>query len=185
MQRTLVLVKPDGVYRALIGKVISQIEDTGLRVIAMKMVWADRKIAAVHYADDPEWYKATGAKTLQNYKDRGVKTNKTAEQLARGVREMLIKFISSGPVVAMVVEGESAISVTRKLVGATEPRKAEPYTIRGRYCSDSYEAANELQRPILNIVHASEDTKTADREIELWFKKTEIFDYKRADEKFV
>ena len=185
IERTLLLVKPDGVQRALIGKVVSQIEDAGLKIVAMKMVWPDKKIAGIHYADDPAWYQATGSKTLQNYKERGMKTNKTAEQLARWVRDMLIEFISGGPVVAMVVEGESAIFVTRKMVGSTEPRKADPSTIRGRYSPDSYDISNVKERPLLNIAHASEDTKTAEREIAVWFRKSEIMSYKRAGEDII
>ena len=182
MERTLVLVKPDAVKRALIGKVIGKFEEAGLKVIAIKMVYPDKELAGNHYIADKKWFEETGARTLQAYKDRGIILKQTAVQVSTRIRNYLIEFLSSGPVVAFVLEGEGAISATRKIVGSTEPRKADPSTLRGSLSTDSYERAEERKRPILNIAHASEDKKTADREIKLWFKPGEIMDYKRADE---
>lgn len=182
IERTLLLVKPDGVYRALIGKIVSRLEDAGLKVVAMKMVWPSKETAGLHYADDKEWYVSVGTKTLQSNKERGIKGTETAEEIGRKVRGWLIKHLTCGPVVAMVAEGESAIFVVRKIVGTTEPRKADPSTIRGMYSPDSYPASDAKSRPILNIVHAAEDKKNSDREIPIWFKKSEILDYKRLDE---
>ena len=98
------------------------------------------------------------------------------------MRSFLITYITSGPVVAIVFEGNEAISITRKILGATEPRKADPSSIRGEFSSDSYERADRLKRAVWNLAHASEDKKTAEREIALWFKPEELVKYKRADE---
>lgn len=182
MERTLVLIKPDGVQRAIIGRIISKFEDSGLKVIAIKMVWPDKRLAGQHYIADKKWFVDTGTRSLQAYKDRGIILKETPVELATRIRNYLIDFLSGGPVIAMVLEGNEAIFITRKLVGPTEPRKADPSTIRGMFSTDSYEFSDSLKRPLKNIVHASEDKKTADREIAVWFKQSELMDYKRADE---
>ncbi len=182
IERTLVLVKPDGVQRALTGKVISRLEDAGLKVVAMKMVVPDKELVSVHYIADQKWFEDTGNKTLQTYKERGVVVKETAVELATRIRSYLIESLANQPVVAIVFEGNDAISVIRKIVGSTEPRKADPSTIRGMYSIDSYERADERKNPIKNIVHASEDKKTAEREIAVWFKPNEIIKYNRADQ---
>ena len=176
------LVKPDGVFRALIGKAISVMEDAGLKVVAMKMLVPDKAMVGLHYADDPDWLESVGRKSLASYKEKGIEKKETAMEIGKNIRNMLIKSLTSGPVVAMVLEGNSAIFVARKLIGSTEPRKADPSSIRGRYGSDSYVTSDSKSRPVLTIVHASEDEKTAEREIPIWFKKSEILSYKRLDE---
>jgi nucleoside-diphosphate kinase len=183
MQRTLLLIKPDGVYRALIGKVISQMEDSGLKLVGIKMVWPDKKLAGQHYIYDKGWLVSVGTKTHSSYKEKGIMLKETPLQIGERVRGYLITLLTSGPVVAMVLEGNEAIPIVRKLIGSTEPKKAESYTVRGRFSTDSYDLAEKEKRAILNIVHASEDKKTAEKEIPVWFKKSELVDYKRADEK--
>lgn len=181
MQRTLLLIKPDGVYRALIGKVISQMEDSGLKVVGIKMVWPDKKLAGQHYIYDKGWLVSVGTKTHSSYKEKGIILKETPLQIGERVRGYLITLLTSGPIVAMVLEGNEAIPIVRKLIGSTEPKKAESYTVRGRFSTDSYDLAEKEGRAILNIVHASEDKKTADKEISVWFKKSETVDYKRSD----
>jgi nucleoside-diphosphate kinase len=183
IERTLLLVKPDGVYRALVGKIISQMEDTGLKMVAIKMVWPDKQLAGKHYIYDLKWLTSVGTKTHSSYKDRGIILKETPLQIGERVRGYLITLLTSGPIVAMVFEGNDAIPIVRKLIGATEPKKADPYSLRGRFSSDSYDLAEREARAILNLVHASEDAKTSAKEISVWFKKSEIVDYKRADEK--
>ncbi len=182
IERTLVLVKPDGVQRALIGKVISRLEGVGLKAIAMKMVKPDRELVGNHYIADQKWFEDTGNRTLQSYKERGIESKETAVEVATRIRNYLIESLADKPIVAIVFEGNEAISVTRKIVGSTEPRKADPSTIRGSLSADSYEMADKRKEPVRNIVHASEDRKTADREIGVWFSDSEIMEYKRADE---
>ena len=182
IERTLLLVKPDGVYRSLVGRIISKIEDAGLKVVAIKIVKADRKIAGEHYIEYREWMVSVGNKTIASYKEKGTPLNDTALEIGMRIRNFLIEYLVSGPVVPMVIEGNEAISIVRKLTGATEPKRADPSSLRGMYCSDSYQFADDGKRPIRNLVHASEDKKTADREIAVWFKNKELVEYKRADE---
>ena len=182
IERTLLLVKPDGVSRALIGKIVSHVENSGLKVIAIKMVLPDKKTAGIHYAADEAWLDNVGNKQIATYKEKGIKIDAAPRDLGIKVRNQLITFLSGGPVVPMVVEGNEAIFIVRKMIGATEPRKADLSTIRGRYASDSYDLADRRGTPIKNLVHASEDAKTAKREIAIWFKNREIVSYNRADD---
>jgi nucleoside-diphosphate kinase len=182
MEQTLLLVKPDGVQRALIGKIISRIEDSGLKIVAMKMVMPDEKTAKMHYIEDREWMENIGLKTLSTFKEKGIESKETALQIGQRVHSYLTDYLTSGPVVAVVIEGNEAISIIRKIVGATEPRKADPSSIRGQYSIDSYDVADAKQRAVKNLIHASEDRKTAEREIAVWFKPGEIIKYKRLDQ---
>jgi nucleoside-diphosphate kinase len=182
IEQTFLLVKPDGVQRALVGKIISRLEDSGLKVVAMKMVLPDKKLAGIHYAEDKAWMESVGAKTLAAFKEKGIPSKETALQIGNRVRSYLIEYITSGPVVAAVIEGNEAIFITRKILGATEPRKADPSSVRGAYSISSYELADEQKRAVRNIAHASEDKKTAEREISIWFKPEELVKYKRIDE---
>jgi len=182
IERTLVLIKPDAVKRALTGRIIARIEDVGLKIVAIKMVCPDRKLAGTHYAADKKWFMDTGTKTINAYKEKGVIIKKTPIQVSTRIRNYLIDFLSGAPVIAIVFEGNDAIYIARKLSGATEPKRSDPSTIRGAFSTDSYELSDSMNRPLRNLIHASEDKRTADREIAVWFKKSELLDYKRADE---
>ncbi len=182
IEQTLVVIKPDGVFRGLTGKIISKLEDAGLKIVAMKMVLPTSELAGMHYIEDKEWMESVGNKTLASFKDKGVPTTETALQIGQRVRSYLAGYLTSGPVVAMILEGNEAIFITRKILGATEPRKADPSSIRGAYASDSYDLADKFARAVKNLAHASEDKKTADREIPVWFKPEELAKYKRVDE---
>lgn len=131
MEKTLVLVKPDGVQRNLIGEVISTYEKKGLKIAELKMIKADRETAEKHYE----------------------------EHKGRPYFEELISFITEDKLVAMVIEGENAIGLVRKLNGATDPLNAEAGSIRGKYASSKSR----------NIVHASDSPESAQREISIWF----------------
>lgn len=182
IERTLVLVKPDGVERALVGKVISRLEEAGLKVVAMKMLLSTKELAGKHYYAEQKWFEDTGNRSIKALAARGVVVKDTPVQFATRIRNYLIEFLTDAPIVAMVLEGNEAISITRKIVGSTEPKNSDPSTIRGMYSLDSYERADQRKGPIRNIIHASEDKRTADREIKVWFKPKEILDYKRADQ---
>lgn len=182
IERTLVVIKPDGTYRALIGKVISTMEDAGLKIVGLKMVLPDEEVIGKHYVADEEYLESIGAKNIKSYKEKGVELKESALEIGQRVRGYLLKYLMSGPVVAMVVEGNDAIFVVRKLIGTTEGKKADPSSFRGKHSSDSYELADLKKRAVRNLVHISEDPKNAEREISLWFKKKELLDYKRVDE---
>lgn len=157
MEKSLVLVKPDGVQRQLVGRVVQRFEDVGLKIIGMKMLWVDKNFSKKHYSAHlkKEFYK-------------GLET-----------------FITEGPVVAMVLQGLHAVENVRKLVGPTDPRKAAPGTIRGDFAHHSQEHTDKEKKSIRNLIHASGNRKEADEEIKMWFKKDELHDYKTAHERHV
>lgn len=186
-ERTLVLVKPDGVLRGLSGEVIQRIERRGLKVVAMKMVQVDRKHLEGHFPSEDSWMERLGEKGLKTFAEYDIDPKKhmgtdDKRQIGKVVKESLFEYMTSGPIVAMVVEGIHAIDMVRKLAGNTLPAFADMGTIRGDYSVDSPAVANVEKRAIKNIMHASETPEEAKNEIDLWFDKKEIHDYKRADE---
>lgn len=186
-ERTLVLIKPDGVKRGLIGEIIQRIEQRGLKVIAMQMLWAEKKDLSAHYSDAQENLKNMGEKTLANYQKQGLNAIEeigTDDPVKIGgmVREWILDFMTSGPIVKMVVEGVHAVEMIRKLVGNTIPANAEMGTIRGDFSVDSAVLANAQKRGIRNVIHASGTIPEAEKEIALWFSDKEIHEYQRAEE---
>lgn len=187
-ERTLVFLKPDGVQRGLVGEVIRRFEQTGLKLIGMKMLWPDRTLLDRHYPNDVGFLTTIGGKTKDAFATYGLDVKKETgtsdpQEIGAQVRGWLIEYVSSGPVVAFVLEGIHAVSAVRKLVGDTLPFRAAPGTIRGDYSIDSPTVANLMKRPVRNLIHASGSTEEADAEIPLWFKESELFDYDRADVK--
>ncbi|HLE06334.1 MAG TPA: nucleoside-diphosphate kinase, partial [Candidatus Nanoarchaeia archaeon] len=141
IEQTLVLIKPDGVYRGLIGEVVMRFERAGLKIVAMEMKWIEKDFAKKHYS----------------------------AHLNKAFYPGLEHYITAGPVVAMVIEGVSAVSVIRKMVGVTEPEKAIPGTIRGDYCHINVQQADAENKSICNIIHASGSVEESKHEIMLWF----------------
>lgn len=187
LERTVVLVKPDGVKRGLVGEIVSRLEQRGLKIIALKMVSPTREHSAGHYSGSEAWLRGMGEKTLEGFRKYGldvVDKMGTADTLEIGkiVQGWNVDYLASGPVVAMVIEGMHAITTVRKLVGHTIPIQAVPGTIRGDFSVDSNTAANLEQRTVRNLVHASGDPSESEHEIEHWFAPEEIHDYKRSDE---
>ena len=146
-ERTFVMIKPDGVQRGLVGEIIGRIEKKGIKIIGMKLVAVDRKLAEKHY---------------------GVHKGKP-------FFEPTVKYITSSPVVAMVLEGVNVIEIVRGMMGVTDPQKATPGTIRGDY-------GQFIGR---NIVHSSDGKQTAEFEISLWFNPKELAEYTRIDESWL
>ena len=186
-EKTVLLIKPDGVKRGLIGEIISRIEKRGLKIIALQMFWATKEQIDGHYPKDEKWIRRLGEKTLENYKKYGIDPMKelgTEDPLEIGkqVRGWLLDFMTSGPIVKMVIKGIHAISMVRKIVGPSMPAQAEMGTIRGDFSVDDATAANRDKRAIHNLVHASEIEEEARHELEFWFAPNEIYDYKRAEE---
>jgi len=186
-EQTVMLVKPDGVKRGLIGECIKRVEQRGLKVIALKMVLATPEQAKKHYPGTEAWLLGMGQKTLDTY----AKYNKdplkelgTADPLEIGnmIYEWNVELFTSGPVVAILISGIHAIDMVRKIVGKTIPAFAEMGTIRGDYSVDSPALANEAKRAIRNIVHASGDMAEATHEVSHWFTPKEIHDYTRSEE---
>lgn len=186
-EKTLVLVKPDGVKRGLIGEIVGRIERRGLKVVAMKMVWVGREHLENHFPKSDEWVERLGNKGLKTFAEYNIDPveavgSSDAKEIGKKVKESLFEYMQSGPIVAMVVEGIHSIDMVRKLAGNTLPVFAEMGTLRGDFSVDSPSVANVEGRAIHNIMHASENQEEAANEINLWFKKEEIHSYKRAEE---
>ncbi len=186
-ERTVVLVKPDGVKRGLVGEVISRIERRGLKVISLSMIQATREQADAHYPKDPLWITRLGEKSLSTYQKYGIDPTASVgtddpEKIGAMVRGWLLDYFIEGPMVKIVVEGIHAVDMVRKLAGNTIPAFAEMGTLRGDFSVDSAALANAGKRAIRNIVHASETSEEFAHEVQLWFLPQEIHDYKRAEE---
>jgi len=184
MERTLLIIKPDAVKRALIGTIIETFENSGLKLLAAKMVRPDAKVIKNHYPGTPEWITEMGNKTLASFKQAGTDVKKmmgTEDPLKLGtfVYDRLIKYWQEGPIVAMVFEGPNAVSVARKLRGHTIPALAEPGTLHATYSYDSSTLSSSLDRVVKTFVHASGSVEEAQREIEYWFKEAKLERYKR------
>lgn len=182
IEQTLVLLKPDAVQRGLVGEIIRRFEISGMKIVGLKMVHASEEHAGRHYADDKEWLESVGAKSLESYKKKGIVVNESPIALGKRVRKRLIDFLISTPILAIVLEGHNAVVHTRKMVGVTAPSDAMPGTIRGDFSFDTYTLSDASNRPIQNLVHASDSIETAKREIAVWFRPEELFEWKRADE---
>ncbi len=183
IERTLVVIKPDGVQRTLVGEIIKRLERVGLKLVGMKMVTADTDIIKQHYSSDPRWKQNVGEKLLENKKKNGEDISSiTASELGEKVLSQLVRFMTAGPVVVIALEGAHAIPLTRKLVGATEPLSSDVGTIRGDFVLDSYSMADSTDRAVRNVIHASSDNSDAEKEIALWFKSEELMNYRTVHE---
>lgn len=183
MEKTLVIVKHDGVSRGLIGRIIKRFERVGLKVVALEFIQSSVDMGEGHYPTSKEWFLKVGERTLQDYRSKGI--DPVAElgtsdpmEIGKLVKKWNVEYLTHGPVLAVVLEGPDAVSVVRKLVGDTIPSRALPGTIRGDFGLDSIEQANKQKRPLYNLVHASGEVSEAETEIALWFGKKEVFDYK-------
>ena len=181
-ERTLVLIKPDGVQRGLIGEIIGRFERCGLKIVGMKMVYASEKLAGDHYIADENWLNTVGEKSKAAYAKRGITIEKENREIGLEIRSQLIEYLMMSPVAAFVIEGFNAVKHVRKLVGSTSPADAAPGTIRGDLSFDHYPLADQKKRPIQNLIHASGEVDEAQREIALWFKDDEIHKWERVDE---
>lgn len=185
-QRSFVLLKPDTVQRGLIGEIISRFEKKGLKIVAMKMVKPSVKLAEEHY-DQPEADMILlGTRTINSYKEKDLKPpSEDPIWIAKDIQKKLVKYLTTGPVVAMVIEGAHAVEHVRKIRGSTNPLAADIGSITADYTIDSYFIADAGERAIRNLVHASGSPEEADREIKLWFKENEICDFDLAIEKIL
>lgn len=162
IQQTLILFKPDAVQRGIVGEVLTRFERVGLKLVGMKMIRPDEAKLHRHYEEIGKLYTRKGEHTF-------------------GVT---IEMMSSGPIIATVLEGVEAVELVRKLVGPTEPKSANPGTIRGDFSHMSYGYADNTNIGIPNLIHASGEYSEAVEEIAHWFADTEIFSYETLSERF-
>lgn len=181
-EKTLVLIKPDGVQRGLVGEILARFEKCGLKIVGMKMMYPTEKLAGDHYIADENWLQTVGEKQKEAYAKKGISIDAPERELGLKVRDQLIDFLTMSPIMAFVLEGHNAVKHVRKMVGSTSPADAAPGTIRGDFSFDSYALADVSKRPIQNLIHASGEIEEAQREIPLWFEKSEIHEWDRIDE---
>ncbi|MFG3153906.1 nucleoside-diphosphate kinase [Streptomyces sp. NPDC048219] len=157
VERTLVLLKPDALARGLAGRIISRFEDAALKIVGTKMKWMDEQFTRKHYFD-------------------------LEERLGAEVYNVTSTFMQQGPVIALVLEGFDAIATVRKIVGSTYPNQAPAGTVRGDLSHYSSAASIASGKAVANLVHASGNAEEAQQEVELWFDKGELQDYKTLAE---
>ena len=185
-ERTFVIIKPDGVQRSLIGEVIKRYERVGLKLVGMKFFVPTAEQVKAHYTIDSEWQRKTGEKAIAAYEKKGIEPpTKDPVEAGEKILNNLQKYFTSGPVVAMVLQGAHAVALVRKLTGGTEPLTSDVGTILGDFIIDSYQMADLDNRAVRNVVHASGEIEEAEAEIALWFKDEELIQYNIIQEKIL
>ena len=184
-ERSLVLLKPDTVQRSLVGEVIKRFENTGLKISAMKMIVPTEAQLLTHYNKDDAWYLRKGQGIVDELTAQGKEITKEPIEYGKDIIRTIVRYMTAAPVVAMIMEGNKAVSVVTKIVGTTEPSTSDVGTIRGDYNVDSYSHATFENRAVRNLVHQSESPEEAEREIAIWFKDKEIMDYVTAQERIM
>jgi nucleoside-diphosphate kinase len=186
-ERSLVIIKPDGVQRTLIGEIIRRYERTGLKMVAMKMVIPTPEMATAHYmVGGEEWLETVGKKAASAYEKKGQKSPfATYRENGVAILKANSQYLSSGPVVAMIWEGHQTVGIIRKLTGGTEPLSSDVGTIRGDFTIDSYQLADTDSRSIRNMIHASGTAEEAEKEIPLWFETKDILNYRLIAEQIL
>ncbi|MEX0930928.1 MAG: nucleoside-diphosphate kinase [Candidatus Paceibacterota bacterium] len=184
-ERTFVILKPDTVQRSLMGEVIKRFEQTGLKCTAMKMFIADEDRLFEHYNKDEAWFLKKGTGIVENLKSQDRPVEKEAVEYGKDIIRANANYMSVGPVVAMIWEGNQAVAVIKKIVGSTEPSTSDVGTIRGDFTIDSYAHSAYEDRAVRNLIHCSDEPTEAEREIALWMKEDEIQRYVTAQERIM
>ena len=184
-ERTLVILKPDAIQRGLVGDLLKRFENTGLKLIAMKMMVPKEELVWKHYNKDEAWFQSKGEKLVENLKAAGLPVEKEAIEYGREIIGALVKFMTASPVIPMVWEGNQSVAIIKKIVGSTEPATSAVGTIRGDYTLDSYEISNLDGRAVRNLVHCTDDSSESEREISLWFNQEELINYRLIAEQML
>ena len=184
-ERTFVIVKPDGVQRGLVGEIIKRYERTGLKLVGMRFGVADEKKFWEHYNKDDAWFLQKGTKILEDKKANNLPADKEPTEYGKDIIRQLVKFMTSGPVLMMVWEGNQAAAVIKKITGGTEPSTSDVGTIRGDLTVDSYNIAAVDDRAVRNLIHCSESADEAKREIAIWFTDAEMTEYRLVGEQIL
>ena len=184
--RTLIVIKPDGIQRSLIGEIIKRYERVGLKLVGVKMVVPTEDFVEKHYTLNPEWRRITGEKRIKAAHEAGeVPPSDDPLEVTAIVLNKLKKYLTSGPVIAMVWQGAHAVEVVRKITGGTEPKTSDIGTVRGDFVLDSYLMADQDNRSVRNLVHASGTKEEAEMEIKHWFESGELIDYRLVQEQIL
>lgn len=178
-ERTLVIIKPDAVRRGLVGEIIARFERKGLKIVGLRMVRAGKEDVEKFYPSSEDWFRSAGTKMLRCFAEIGrspkeVYGTDDPVELGKAIKKLLVEYMTSGPIVLVVLEGNRAVEVVRRLVGPTMPYEAPPGTIRGDFGCDSADLAAVEGRVVYNLVHASDSVEEAQREISFWFNEEEL-----------
>jgi len=185
-ERTLVLIKPDGIQRSLVGEIIKRYERTGLKLVGIKMLIPTEDLVEKHYNLDPNWKRIVGEKSIESYEKKNLEPpSKDPLEVGQMVIDRLKKYLTCSPVIAMVWEGNQAVGIVRKITGTTEPLSSDVGTIRGDLTIDAYPVADADNRAIRNLIHASGSVEEAEGEIKLWFKQEELLNYRLIQEQIL
>ena len=181
----MVILKPDAIQRSLVGEILKRFERTGLKFAAMKFAVLPAEKVWTHYGKTDEWFLAKGTKIVENRQKNNMPVDKDASEYGKGIIQGCVDLLTCGPVLAMVIEGNQAVSIVKKIVGGTEPTTSDVGTIRGDFTVDSYELANIDGRAVRNLIHCSDSVEEAEREVKLWFEESEILNYRLVQEEIL
>lgn len=181
-ERSFIIVKPDGVQRSLVGEIIKRFEQTGLKLVGMKMAVLPEDKLWKHYDKDDEWFLKKGTNIVKDKEAAGQPIEKEAIEYGKDIIRALVTYMTAGPVVMMAVEGNQAVAVVKKIVGETEPATSDVGTIRGDFTIDSYAICAVDDRAVRNLIHCSDEVENANKELEMWFPKEDLIDYTSVQE---
>lgn len=184
-EKSFVFVKPDGVQRGLIGEIIKRFERSGLKLSALKMVLPTADQCWAHYSKTDEWFEQKGKNIVNGREAAGLPIEKSTAEYGKDIILALVKYMTSGPVVAMVWSGNQSVAIVKKLVGGTEPTTSDVGTIRGDFTLDSYDLSACDDRAVRNLIHCSDKPEEAEREIGIWFKPEEFIKYRLINEEIL
>lgn len=178
LERSFVIIKPDGIQRSLVGEILKRFERTGLKLIGLKLAIPDSDRIWKHYNKDDEWFIKKGTNIAAERAAAGLSAEKEPIEYGKDIIRALERYMTSGPVVMMAWEGNQAVGVVTKLVGGTEPSTSDVGTIRGDFTIDSYGISAIDDRAVRNLIHCSDTPENAETEINLWFAPEEIIAYR-------
>lgn len=179
------IVKPDGVQRGLVGEIVKRFERTGLKLVAMKMTILPEDMLWKHYDKDDEWFLKKGTKIAEDRAAAGLPVEKEPLEYGKDIIRALVKYMTASPVVMMVIEGNQAVAVVKKLVGETEPATSDVGTIRGDLTIDSYAICAIDDRAVRNLIHCSDEVENANKEVAMWFPAEEIYSYRHVQDEIL
>lgn len=183
-ERTFVILKPDAIQRSLVGEIIKRFEQAGLKIVYLKFGMLDENKIWEHYGKDDAWFTKKGENIVKERTAAGKAVEKDALEYGKDIIRALVDFMTAGPTVTMVIEGNQAIAVVKKLVGGTEPATSDVGTIRGDYTNDSYAICALDDRAVRNLIHCSDGDdpeharQEAEREIKLWLGDENLLNYR-------
>jgi nucleoside-diphosphate kinase len=184
-ERTFVIVKPDGVQRGLVGEITRRFENTGLKIVGMRMAVLPEDLLWKHYDKDDAWFLKKGTKIAEDRAAAGMSVDKEPIEYGKDIIRALVKYMTVSPVVMMALEGNQAVAVVKKLVGETEPATSDVGTIRGDLTIDSYAICAVDDRAVRNLIHCSDEVDNANKELAMWFPETDLYSYRHVQDEIL